>query len=135
MGMDFLAGIFFLCRYGFGQVIPSRFLPIAISKTNTITYGHFFISPKYHCIRHCVSVRTARPRTSRSSTCFNAGHLLPHYQSWQTVVALDLSTSQICYPNQPGTGPQKATPKNGSKWPRTASPFASPAVKLRTNSA
>jgi hypothetical protein len=31
MGMGFLAGVFFLCGYGFGQVIPSGFLPIAIS--------------------------------------------------------------------------------------------------------
>jgi hypothetical protein len=31
MGMGFLAGIFFLRGYGFGQVIPSEFLPIAIS--------------------------------------------------------------------------------------------------------
>jgi hypothetical protein len=31
MGMGFLAGIFFLRGYGFGQVIPSGFLPIAIS--------------------------------------------------------------------------------------------------------
>jgi hypothetical protein len=32
MGMGFLAGTFFLRGYGFGQVIPSGFLPIAISK-------------------------------------------------------------------------------------------------------
>jgi hypothetical protein len=31
MGMGFLAGVFFLRGYGFGQVIPSEFLPIAIS--------------------------------------------------------------------------------------------------------
>jgi hypothetical protein len=31
MGMGFLAGVFFLRGYGFGQVIPSGFLPIAIS--------------------------------------------------------------------------------------------------------
>jgi hypothetical protein len=31
MGMGFLAGIFFIRGYGFGQVIPSGFLPIAIS--------------------------------------------------------------------------------------------------------
>jgi hypothetical protein len=31
-GMGFLAGIFFLRGYGFGQVIPSGFLPIAISR-------------------------------------------------------------------------------------------------------
>jgi hypothetical protein len=31
MGMDFLAGVFFLHGYRFGQVIPSGFLPIAIS--------------------------------------------------------------------------------------------------------
>jgi hypothetical protein len=31
MGIDFLAGVFFLRGYGFGQVIPSGFLPIAIS--------------------------------------------------------------------------------------------------------
>jgi hypothetical protein len=30
-GMVFLAGVFFLHGYGFGQVIPSGFLPIAIS--------------------------------------------------------------------------------------------------------
>jgi hypothetical protein len=34
MGMDFLAGIFFLGGYGFGQVIPSGFLPIVISSAN-----------------------------------------------------------------------------------------------------
>jgi hypothetical protein len=32
MGMGFLAGVFFLRGYEFGQVIPSGFLPIAISK-------------------------------------------------------------------------------------------------------
>jgi hypothetical protein len=31
MGMGFLASVFFLCGYGFGQIIPSAFLPIAIS--------------------------------------------------------------------------------------------------------
>jgi hypothetical protein len=31
MGMSFLAGVFFLRGYEFGQVIPSGFLPIAIS--------------------------------------------------------------------------------------------------------
>jgi hypothetical protein len=31
MGMGFLAGVFFLRGHGFGQVIPSGFLPIAIS--------------------------------------------------------------------------------------------------------
>jgi hypothetical protein len=31
MGMGFLAGIFFLRGYGFGQVITSGFLPVAIS--------------------------------------------------------------------------------------------------------
>jgi hypothetical protein len=34
MGMSFLAGIFFLRGYGFGQVIPSGFLPVAISTSN-----------------------------------------------------------------------------------------------------
>jgi hypothetical protein len=32
MGMGFLADVFFLRGYGFGQVIPNGFLPIAISK-------------------------------------------------------------------------------------------------------
>jgi hypothetical protein len=32
MGMGFLAGIFFLRGYGFGQVIPRGVLPIAISR-------------------------------------------------------------------------------------------------------
>jgi hypothetical protein len=31
MGMSFLAGDFFLREYGFGQVIPSGFLPTDIS--------------------------------------------------------------------------------------------------------
>jgi hypothetical protein len=31
MGMSFVAGVFFLRGYGFGQVIPSGFLPVAIS--------------------------------------------------------------------------------------------------------
>jgi hypothetical protein len=31
MGMGFLTGVFFLHVYGFGQVIPNGFLPIAIS--------------------------------------------------------------------------------------------------------
>jgi hypothetical protein len=34
MGMGFLAGVFFLRGYGFGQVIPSGFLPIAISSSS-----------------------------------------------------------------------------------------------------
>jgi hypothetical protein len=29
--MGFLAGVFFLRGYGFGQVIPSGFLPVVIS--------------------------------------------------------------------------------------------------------
>ena len=36
MGMGFLAGVFFLRGYGFGQVIPSGFLPIAISIANAL---------------------------------------------------------------------------------------------------
>jgi hypothetical protein len=35
MGMGFLTGVFFLRGYGFGQVIPSGFLPIAISTRRT----------------------------------------------------------------------------------------------------
>jgi hypothetical protein len=35
IGMSFLADIFFLRGYRFGQVIPSEFLPVAISKFNT----------------------------------------------------------------------------------------------------
>jgi hypothetical protein len=31
MGIGFLAGVFFIRGYGFGQVIPNGFLPIAIS--------------------------------------------------------------------------------------------------------
>jgi hypothetical protein len=31
MGMGFLASVFFLRGYRFGQVIPSGFLPVAIS--------------------------------------------------------------------------------------------------------
>jgi hypothetical protein len=31
IGMCFLAGVFFIRGYRFGQVIPNRFLPIAIS--------------------------------------------------------------------------------------------------------
>jgi hypothetical protein len=34
MGIGFLTGVFFLCGYGFGQVIPNGFLPIAISNCN-----------------------------------------------------------------------------------------------------
>jgi hypothetical protein len=34
MGMGFLTSVFFLRGYGFGQVIPSGFLPIAISNYN-----------------------------------------------------------------------------------------------------
>jgi hypothetical protein len=34
MGMGFLASVFFLRGYGFGQVIPNGFLPIAISTRN-----------------------------------------------------------------------------------------------------
>jgi hypothetical protein len=32
MGMGFLAGVFFLRGYRFGQVIPNEFLPIVISR-------------------------------------------------------------------------------------------------------
>jgi hypothetical protein len=38
-GMGFLAGVFFLRGYGFGQVIPSRFLPIAISTSPARSVG------------------------------------------------------------------------------------------------
>jgi hypothetical protein len=31
MGMSFLASVFFLRGYGFGQIIPSGFIPVAIS--------------------------------------------------------------------------------------------------------
>jgi hypothetical protein len=34
MGMGFLAGVFFLRGYEFGQVIPNGFLPVAISSDN-----------------------------------------------------------------------------------------------------
>jgi hypothetical protein len=42
MGMGFLADVFFLRGYGFGQVIPSVFLPVTISSpdpTDTKTDG------------------------------------------------------------------------------------------------
>jgi hypothetical protein len=38
MGMDFLAGVFFLRGYEFGQVIPNGFLPIAISKRGRVCF-------------------------------------------------------------------------------------------------
>jgi hypothetical protein len=37
MGMSFLAGVFFLRGYEFGQIIPSGFLPIAISTSSNST--------------------------------------------------------------------------------------------------
>ena len=40
MGMGFLAGVFFLRGYGFGQVIPSGFLPIAISRWSRDKAAH-----------------------------------------------------------------------------------------------
>ena len=43
MGMGFLAGVFFLRGYGFGQVIPSGFLPVAIS-TKGLLLGVCFIA-------------------------------------------------------------------------------------------
>jgi hypothetical protein len=39
MGMGFLAGVFFLRGYGFGQVIPIGFLPIAISTSEGLITG------------------------------------------------------------------------------------------------
>jgi hypothetical protein len=39
-GMGFLAGVFFLRGYGFGQVIPSGFLPVAISSSVRRTKEH-----------------------------------------------------------------------------------------------
>jgi hypothetical protein len=39
MGMGFLTGMFFLHGYVFGQVIPSGFLPIAISRRSHKPYG------------------------------------------------------------------------------------------------
>jgi hypothetical protein len=38
MGMGFLAGVFFLHGYGFKQVIPNGFLPIAISRHGTSNF-------------------------------------------------------------------------------------------------
>jgi hypothetical protein len=38
-GMGFLAGVFVFRRYGFGQVIPSGFLPIDISTR----WGYFCV--------------------------------------------------------------------------------------------
>jgi hypothetical protein len=47
MGMGFLGDVFFLRGYGFGQVIPSGFLPIAIStlKLNTSHSGVGYYAP------------------------------------------------------------------------------------------
>jgi hypothetical protein len=45
MGMSFLAGVFFLRGYGFGQVIPSGFLPIAISSPTLIQRPEFLHTP------------------------------------------------------------------------------------------
>jgi hypothetical protein len=38
MGMSFLASVFFLREYEFEQVIPSEFLPIAISTSILYVY-------------------------------------------------------------------------------------------------
>jgi hypothetical protein len=50
MGMGFLAGVFFLCGYGFGQVIPSEFLPIAISTSRIMIEDP--MSPCMNCPLH-----------------------------------------------------------------------------------
>jgi hypothetical protein len=42
--MGFLAGVFFLRGYGFGQVIPSGFLPIAISRPTVDTLEYIVSS-------------------------------------------------------------------------------------------
>jgi hypothetical protein len=42
MGMSFLADIFFLRGYKFGQVIPSRFLPVAISRSDVYFGASWF---------------------------------------------------------------------------------------------
>jgi hypothetical protein len=45
MGMSFLAGIFFLRGYGFGQVIHSGFLPIAISSYDQLIQSDVLAKP------------------------------------------------------------------------------------------
>jgi hypothetical protein len=47
MGMGFLAGVFFLRGYGFGQVIPSGFLPVAISKSHPRSGVPLYAPPSY----------------------------------------------------------------------------------------
>jgi hypothetical protein len=62
MGMSFLAGLFFLCGYGFGQVIPSRFLPIAISRRAVASDE---LLPRACCgLGRVVALDESWPRTS-----------------------------------------------------------------------
>jgi hypothetical protein len=46
MGMSFLVGVFFLRVYGFGQVIPSGILPIAISMQTRLDSTFYFFSSR-----------------------------------------------------------------------------------------
>jgi hypothetical protein len=64
-GMGFLADVFFLRGYGFGQVIPSGFLPIAIS-SSIVLEGNRAVQqkvPREGLLRCC----TVQPRRSRWS--------------------------------------------------------------------
>jgi hypothetical protein len=72
MGMGFLAGVFFLRGYGFGQVIPSGFLPIAIStRTSRSQFGvllsgyiSLISSRAWRCCRWRKGAAWRRPRRS-----------------------------------------------------------------------
>jgi hypothetical protein len=50
MGMSFLADVFFLRGYEFGQVIPSGFLPVAIS---SLAAAAKFTGDVDYCWRRC----------------------------------------------------------------------------------
>jgi hypothetical protein len=64
MGMGFLAGVFFLRGYGFGQVIPSGFIPVAISMYTYVLDDKCFVVRASGCRRCCSSERMGREKAT-----------------------------------------------------------------------
>jgi hypothetical protein len=78
MDMDFLAGVFFLCGYGFGQVIPSGFLPIAISSPTWLAEGKDQDQVHEHAVLEKMSVRLMVWKQFRTCLCLQEVYKQTH---------------------------------------------------------
>jgi hypothetical protein len=116
MGMEFLASVFFLRGYGFGQVIPSGFLPIAI------------FSRHHHRGSVPIQPSPAQPLSRDYRLCKCLIKFLNNNQlTGMMVDGSDISQGQVlchkegaldCHPDLGHAGSSSVDPRDGNGYPK-----------------